>query len=253
MNISDYFELYDSKVKFTSGEEDILMKNHKFFSFNVKYINILLDIIQRKSNMSIRLIDWFPSNYSKKYNIFYGITDRGKKKHFYVYNEYKNQLNGYSKDYFDPFCRKRKIIYNYRYKNEKGTTEEIKFITSIGQLNFFQWAIRNRVLKYIENNLEKIDKDMKETIKHNNELKRMAEMEQIEEDNEIHSDDETEDDKNPDPLICSSESMNTLIISPSNKTSSTHNSTKKKRNQLSKSVYESGIKQSNVRIRLDFD
>ena len=82
--------------------------------------------------------------------------------YFNVNIEYKNQLNGYSKQYFDPFCRKKKVIYCY--KNNNGG-ENINFLSSIGQLNFFQWAIRNKIFKYVQIHLKEIEKDMKETSK----------------------------------------------------------------------------------------
>jgi hypothetical protein len=33
-------------------------------------------------------------------------------------------------------------------------------VTTIGQLNFFKWAIENRILEYIEENFEAIENDM---------------------------------------------------------------------------------------------
>jgi hypothetical protein len=52
--------------KFTSKERDILEKNKKFFSADRKYIDIMLDIIDGPSDISIRVLDWFVANYSKK-------------------------------------------------------------------------------------------------------------------------------------------------------------------------------------------
>ena len=33
-------------------------------------------------------------------------------------------------------------------------------VTTIGQLNFFKWAIENRILEYIDENYEMIENDM---------------------------------------------------------------------------------------------
>jgi hypothetical protein len=243
-NIND-FKPFDSDDKFSSKEEDILARNQKFFSFDSKYIDTMLKIIEGKSNISIRVLDWFVANYSKKNNTYYKISISGSKSLFYVHNEYKNQLNGYSKLYFDPFCRKKKIVYRYQYDDR-----DINFVTSIGQLNFFQWAIRNKVIKYVENNVEKIELDMKVTNKANREKKLNIV-------NEPESESEEEEDRSkPDPAICSSDSISTFMISPNKKVSSTTRSDsekRKKRQQLSKSVYQSGIKKYNVNICLDFD
>ena len=53
---------------------------------------------------------------------------------------------------FDPFCRKRRIPFYY---------EENKcVITTIGQLNFFKWSIKNEIINYVINNFQKINEDM---------------------------------------------------------------------------------------------
>jgi hypothetical protein len=57
-----------------------------------------------------------------------------------------------SKVRFDPFCRWERI--SIPYKN--GTCIE----TTIGQLNFFKWALENKVIDYIESNYDAIENDM---------------------------------------------------------------------------------------------
>jgi hypothetical protein len=54
--------------------------------------------------------------------------------------------------------------------------KEFSIETTIGQLNFFKWAIENKVIHYIENNYEEIETDMNnnnsisKTKKHNDSL-----------------------------------------------------------------------------------
>ena len=57
-----------------------------------------------------------------------------------------------SKKRFDPFCRWDRISIPYSNGNFIETT--------IGQLNFFKWAIENKVIDYIEQNYNDIEKDM---------------------------------------------------------------------------------------------
>jgi hypothetical protein len=228
-----------NNVKFTQKEIFILEKNKKFFSSNKKYINIMLEIIDRKSIISIRLINWFVSNYSKKEDVYYKVKINGRNELFYVYDQYKNSLKSYSKEYFDPFCRSGKIIYTYNYPDG----EKIIFETSIGQLNFFRWAIRNKVIRYVEMHKDEIEKDMKESSKLNEKLKlsccsKSSKSESI-------SSIEIDHD------ICSSEKITSLFISPPK--SSDNENTKKKRHKLSKSIYDHGIRKSNVPIVLDFE
>ena len=73
---------------------------------------------------------------------------------FKVYNDYKLKLKAYSKKRFDPFCRWERITIPYNNDNCMETT--------IGQLNFFKWAIENKIIEYIQNNYSEIEKDMNE-------------------------------------------------------------------------------------------
>lgn len=242
-----YKLLNENDEKFTSKEYDILEKNRNFYS-NRKWLNIMLNIINGDSEISIRVLDWFVANFSKKNDTCYKIRLNGRESYFNVHNAYKNQLNGYSKQYFDPFCRKRKIEYSYI--NEDKVV--VAFETSIGQLNFFQWAIINKIIKYVEKNLKEIEKDMKETNKKNKEKKTFLQSSRgSDKSNSI----ETIISDDPDPVICSSDKINNIHISPINRSSSnkTDSETRHKRQQLSKSVYDDGIKKSNVSITLDFE
>ena len=45
--------------------------------------------------------------------------------------------------------------------NKDTIRKEGKHIqTTIGQLNFFKWAIENKIIEYIDENYESIEKDM---------------------------------------------------------------------------------------------
>lgn len=153
------------------------------------------------------------------------------------------------------------MIYVYRTTGKNDTTE-IKLISSIGQLNFFQWAIRNKIIKYVQKNLDLIEADMKEVSKQNKARKKNqksdsdARSENNYLDKKISND---IDDDCPDPEICSSEKINSVKINSNSKSSVKSSSNKSssertnRRQQLSKSVYEYGIKKSNIPIRLDFE
>jgi hypothetical protein len=140
------------KNQINSKGKILLNSIKKFFQDNNK-IYKMLPIITGKSNISLRVIDWLVTNYSKKKNIVYEINDN-KVKHFNMYLEYKGQLKAYSKKYFDPFCRKDRITYCYDQKNEQY------IITTIAQLNFFKWALKYKVLQYLEKNFDDVYHDM---------------------------------------------------------------------------------------------
>jgi len=112
----------------------------------------ILPIINGESIVSLRLIDWFATNYSKKNYTVYNLKLGSIEKRFKVYIDYKLKLKAYSKKRFDPFCRWERI--NIPYKNDTYIQ------TTIGQLNFFRWALENKILDYIEKNLVQINNDM---------------------------------------------------------------------------------------------
>lgn len=231
-----------------SMENFIIKKSNEYFSQNKKYINQMIEIIDGRSEISIRVLDWFITNYSKKYVINYKIKINGLVSIFTVDIDYRNQLNSYSKKLFDPFCRDKKIVYAHK---NTITNKVIKFETSIGQLNFFRWAIKFKILHYIKLHLDEIEKDMKETIKINKELKIQCMLEKS-----SNSSQDENLDAQPDHEICSSDKINSIVISCSKKTTNSDtktNSSTKRRRQLVKSIYEHGIKKSNIPVKLGFD
>lgn len=142
-------------------QNDLLLKNlMSFYKIDMsepdKNNNLerMLKIITGETKISLRIVDWFATNYAKKYYTLYTINqqDNNEERRFKVYDDYKLKLKAYSKKRFDPFCRWERISIPY-----KGNS----FIeTTIGQLNFFKWAIENKVIDYIEENYDTIEKDM---------------------------------------------------------------------------------------------
>ena len=151
-----------------SGKTLLLLES--LIQYYSKNMNVLTNIITQKNVLSLRILDWLVTNYAKKNNIVYNINKNGNIYNFNIYLDYKNQLKAYSKKYFDPFCRRERILINtsdltWSYlNNNKHKVNENELITTVGQLNFFKWFIENNVLNYAIQNIEKIDKDMVETL-----------------------------------------------------------------------------------------
>ena len=145
-------------------QNDLLLNNLIEFYKHDNNLDNMLKIITGESKISLRIVDWFATNYAKKYYTLYDIELPDKKidttdqtsakvvKRFKVYIDYKLKLKAYSKARFDPFCRWERI--SIPYKN--GTFIE----TTIGQLNFFKWALENKIIKFIEENYDEIEQDM---------------------------------------------------------------------------------------------
>ena len=104
-------------------------------------------------NISLRLIDWFSTNYAKKYYTVINNAEQETGRRFKVFDSYKLKLRAYGKDNFDAFSRGKRISVPYCVEMNETTT-------TIGQLNFFKWTIENQIVEYILDNLEDIKKDM---------------------------------------------------------------------------------------------
>ena len=96
-------------MSFTSKEETLI--NFLLNYYKTK-ITLFSDIIYQNTPLSLRLLDWLVTNYSKKYNIIYPLNNSNETVYFNIYLDYKNQLKAYSKKFFDPFCRQKRLIIN---------------------------------------------------------------------------------------------------------------------------------------------
>jgi hypothetical protein len=126
-----------------SQEEWVLYRLDHFYK-NADNLARVKNIIDGNSDLSLRLIDWFVTNYAKKYNV--GHTTKSQR-YVVFYLSYKSHLKAYSKRMFDPFCRWKRIKFH-------------DFETTVGQINFFEWAITDEVLDYLESHKDEVHADM---------------------------------------------------------------------------------------------
>lgn len=135
------------KRKIHCKQELIVMSLQAFYAAR-KDLPEIMELLQGTSIISLRLIDWFVTNYAKRHNIGYVIGGQ----EFMVYMSYKSQLKAYSKKLFDPFCRRERIMFSL-----PGTDQ---FITTVGKLNFFRWAIEKNVIEYLKTHREVVETEM---------------------------------------------------------------------------------------------
>ena len=140
-------------------QNQLLLNNLMEFYNNKENITKMMNVINGESKISLRIVDWFVTNYAKKYytvyeipQIIHGISSESHTVRFKVYNDYKLKLKAYAKKKFDPFCRWERITIPYDNDNYMETT--------IGQLNFFKWAIENKIIDYIHQHYHEIEADM---------------------------------------------------------------------------------------------
>jgi hypothetical protein len=204
-------QLYQMETTYKT-QDDLLMKTlMKFYRVNDN-LEKVVPILNGTSGLSIRIIDWFVANYSKQYFVVYTFKAAdGSTQRFKVYNSYKLMLKAYSKKRFDPFCRYDRVNIHYK--------DNIYVQTTIGQLNFFKWAISNKIIEYIESHKDDIETDMNAR---NSTAKKKMSLESV-------------DTVKSDMSIESAEAPKT----------------RKKREELSKSAIK-GIKKEEVEIEVHF-
>jgi len=133
-------------------QELIVMSLQAFYAARPDLPEVMA-LLQGTSVISLRLIDWFVTNYAKRHNIGYVLGGQ----EFMVYMSYKSQLKAYSKKLFDPFCRRERIMFSL-----PGVEA---FVTTVGKLNFFRWAIEKNIIEYLKLNCETVETEMNSHMK----------------------------------------------------------------------------------------
>ena len=169
-------------------ENNILLNQLKLFYQDEYILNNLFRILNhnnlfkksKETKISLRLIDWFVTNYCKKNKIIIQ-KNNNRNEYLNIYNSYKSNLRAFSKQLFDPFRRKN-ILYMIYENTNYDNTNKINIIfslqynkvqsnyvkTTIGQINFFKWIIDNNIYEYIVEHKKIIEDDMIFSQKQNN-------------------------------------------------------------------------------------
>ena len=143
------------KRKIECKPELVIASLQRFYA-SQQEIDKVLTYLNGEAPLSLRIIDWFVTKYSRKSFVRYPLNGQ----EFLVYLSYKGQLKAYSKQYFDPNCRRERIMFTI--------PNHEPFMTTIGKLNFFRWALESNILEYMEAHEEEIrtgyNSYLKETI-----------------------------------------------------------------------------------------
>lgn len=215
-------ESYTRKKKIHCKQELIVSSLQKFYTGRTDMKEIL-PLLQGTSGVSLRLIDWFVTNYAKKHNTGYILEGQ----EFLVYMNYKSQLKAYSKKLFDPFCRRERIMFQ--------VPGEEPFVTTVGKLNFFRWAIEKGVLTYLTLHSATIETEMNKAMKEQNKARNSTATSQ------------SSTDSSASAISLLSQSSKTSISS----TSSTRST--RRRNPDKELAAAKLMQKHNVEIELHFD
>lgn len=135
-------------------------------------------IINQRSSISIRMMDWLCTNYSKKYKnkgpekgekgVYWTYTSpKNEERAFILFEEYNMELSGKTRKLFDPFRRGNRIMIEITTHDN----ETVLYSTTIAQVTFWDWADKHGVYQYAYDNSEKIDSDMNKA-HHERDIKR---------------------------------------------------------------------------------
>lgn len=143
------------------SKTDVLTDTLLNFFKDESNLETLSSIVNKNTKISLRILDWLVTNYSKKNNCTIEKFENGNLVAFKIYLDYKNQLRAYSKSNFDPFCRKNRLILDPDTMTIVNDFINSRcFYTTIGQMNFFRWLIKNDIINYLLVNLDRIERDM---------------------------------------------------------------------------------------------
>ena len=127
--------------------EKLLLYLKRYYK-NTNNSTQLFKVLHSNDAVSLRLIDWLVTNYSKEKMVVYKVNLNN----FNMHQNYKDMLKAYSQKLFDPFRRHDRIFFNL--------TKTVVIETTVAQLTFFKWAIDNDVLKYANKYKDQIKKHM---------------------------------------------------------------------------------------------
>lgn len=158
------------KAGFTTKEIYYYRSIDKFYKqLPSKDIKFMMSVIDGESDISLRLLDWLVTKHSDK-NAITVKQSQDENDKINVRISYKAQLKSYGKRYFDPCKRYKKFFYVFVIDGVKK-----KYLTTIGQLNFFKWSFEHNVITYVRDNYEDLFSEMLSSNKQDKDLREKLE------------------------------------------------------------------------------
>lgn len=144
-----------SKNVITPDKLSLVLDSLQVLQHDQRFADVVVPIIERTSEISLRTLEYFVITFCKKYRVSYRVNDRQL---IFYYPDYKANLTSFPKKLFDPFRRtEEEETIQFPYGADNKVVQ-----TTVGQLNFFKWALQFRVIEYVQQHLNEIQNDMKE-------------------------------------------------------------------------------------------
>lgn len=136
--------------KISRKDEVLLTSVLEWYNSDVSRVNQFTDVVKHKNGLSLRIIDWLITNFSKKVSV--SIETRGLPGD--LYRDYHKNLSAHNKKNFDPFARRQRICIVILGREKRFST--------IGQLNFFRWFLQKNLCEFLLENKSIVEKHMRE-------------------------------------------------------------------------------------------
>lgn len=136
---------------FSRKDEVLLSSVLRWFNQEQSRVQTFSDIIHHKNGLSLRIIDWLITNFTKSFSV--AVESEGLPRN--LRKDYHKNLSAHNKKNFDPFARRRRI-HIVLFGKEKR-------VSTIGQLNFFRWFLSKDLVGFLLENKLVIEKHMKDS------------------------------------------------------------------------------------------
>lgn len=135
-----------------SKKDEVLLNSVlQWYNQEESRVEMFSDIVNHKNGLSLRIIDWLITNFSKSFSV--AIESDGLPRN--LRRDYHKNLSAHNKKNFDPFARRRRINI-VLFGNEER-------VSTIGQLNFFRWFLSKNLCGFLLENKSVIEKHMKDS------------------------------------------------------------------------------------------
>ena len=118
----------------------------------------IVPLVTSKSAVSLRVLDWTVTNFSKKHGVTIEHRDhRGNVRLVNVHHEYRSWLRVWRRRLFAPFARRSRIYFR---NDDDGWCA-----TTVAQLNFILFAHTLGIIDYVKTNVSTIEKEMNSVLR----------------------------------------------------------------------------------------
>lgn len=144
----------------------------RFFRSNCSKedVQLMVDIINKEHDVSLRTVNWFGTKHVATMPSRYRTLPDGRREIYDPEITYGSRLKKYRKKGFDPFRRGNAFEWPYDPDDRSKTV-----VTTLCQLQFFQWIFEYELIDYIIENLNSLKEMMRKSEKTKKDVKKKTE------------------------------------------------------------------------------